>query len=341
MMNTEAAKTFSRVVLAKDTVKIKLLGDSITHAAKYTSYLQMALAEQYPDNPPTVVNCGINGDHASSVLGAGRVDWDVLPNRPDRVFVMLGMNDVLRDKWKSCEPECKENAEARLHALRFYEQKLRQLAVRLKKEVGSVVLMTPSPYDQYGMFDGNALLGCNEPGLARCAEIVRKIGSELALPVVDLYHPMTEILKRGTYERLCGNDRVHPGETGHSLIAALILRACRKDFGDAEDIARQLRENACAPLAMRYAAAVSDIRRLAEYRKAVRMMGGDVDDEKEADRLLDKWVEKAYALGWGDGAKSSAAFYRVLRGQASKLDAKAAALRNELLERCKCKGTKR
>lgn len=310
--------------------RVAFLGDSITHAAKYTSYLQMALAKRSPANPPVVINCGVNGDHASSVLAADRVKWDLLPHRPDRVFVMLGMNDVCRDLWKAVEPESKNVADSREHALRFYEQKLRRLVQTLQKEVGSVVLMTPSPYDQYSAGAG-VLRGCNEPGLTRCADVVRKIAREYELPIVELHRPMTELLKRGTYKRLCGNDRVHPGEIGHSLIAALILRACGERVGAAEDVARSLRDDPCAALAMKYADAVSGVRRLAEYRKAVRTMGGDEKDMKEADALLDKWVERAYRLGWGDGAKASAAEYRVLRRQAARLVQLEKAARDALL----------
>ena len=313
---------------------VVFLGDSITHAAKYTSYLQMALAKRYTDNPPVVINCGVNGDHASSVLGADRVKWDVLPNRPDRVFVMLGMNDVCRELWKDVQPESKANADSREHALRFYEEKLRKLVETLQSETGAVVLMTPSPYDQYSAFNDKALRGCNEPGLARCAEIVRRIARERELPLVELHRPMTEILKRGTYERLCGNDRVHPGEVGHSLIAAQILRECGERVDAMEDIARSLREDPCAEAALRYAGAVGDVRRLAEYRKALRTMGGDLCDWKTEDALLDKWVERAQTQGWGDGARTAVSAYRALRGQAAKLAEREKSALSELLKVC-------
>ena len=246
--------------------RVAFLGDSITHAAKYTSYLQMALAKRYGENPPIIVNCGRNGDRASGVVKSGRLDWDVLASRPDRVFVMLGMNDVSRDKWKSVEPESKEVAAAREEAMRSYSTRMREIAVRLKEAGRSVVLMTPSPYDQYGTFDDKAFLGCNEPGLARCAEIVRKLALEMDLPLVEIHRPMTELLKKGTYDRLCGKDRVHPQEVGHSLIAAFVMGACGEAEGAPIEVARRLRNDPCAPVAMRHAAATRELRNVASVR---------------------------------------------------------------------------
>ena len=311
--------------------RMAFLGDSITHASKYLAFLQMRLATMWPDNPPYVINCGISGDTAAGVTGSGRIMWDVLPQKPDRVFVMLGMNDVMRDCWKSVEPASPAEAARRERAIAGYESSLRNLARELAARAGPVVLMTPSPYDQYGTFDDKALLACNEPGLSRCAEVVRRLGRELDLPVVELHAPMTALLKRGTYGRLCGNDRVHPGDAGHSILAALVLNACGASSEPFEELAHGLREDVRAPMALRYAKALSEQRRLAEYRKVIVGMGGDVADPKACDALLDRWVEKNRGCSWYEGCRNAAKAFRDLRNRKDELAREFQSARSQLI----------
>lgn len=311
--------------------RIAFVGDSITHASKYLAFLQMRLATGQTENPPIFVNCGINGDMAAGVTGSGRIGWDVLRQKPNRVFVMLGMNDVIREYWKTVEPASPAEAAGRERAIAGYESSLRNMVKELIARVGPVVLMTPSPYDQYGTFDDKALLACNEPGLSRCAAVVRKLGDELNLPVVDLHAPMTALVKRGAYERLCGNDRVHPGDVGHSIIAALILNACGASSEPFEELAGNLRTDGRAPLALEYAKALSVYRRLAEYRKVIIGMGGDPDDRTAADGLLDRWVEKNKGYPWYEGCRNAAVAFRDLRNREDEIARDVRTARERLL----------
>lgn len=299
--------------------RVAFVGDSITHAGKYIAFLQMRLIEKFPDNPPKLFNCGVNGDTAASVLETRRLEWDVRSLRPDRIFVMLGMNDIRRSLWRTAEPDSDENAQSRMTAVADYERNLRKLLDALRTNDVDIVLMTPTPYDQYGEFDDKALLSCNEPGLAQCAEIVRRIGMEKNLPVVELYEPLTAMLKHFPDSRLCGDDRVHPGDVGHSLIAAHILTECGSEVGRAEDLALALREDEHVVQAKELARATSEVRRLAEYAKVLRSMGGDGSDDSESDRLLERWVEVGRGTDWYDAAKSAARAYRELRGRATEL----------------------
>ena len=320
--------------------KVVFLGDSITHGGKYVTYLQMRLAEMFPEDPPILANCGVNGDTARGVLASKRLEWDVFPICPDRVFVMLGMNDVKRELWTSAEPVSDADACARRQVLADYEKNLRKLVEVLSERVRFVVLMTPSPYDQYGEFDGKVLAGCNEPGLVGCAGIVRKVGREAGIPVVELHDPLTTILKRDRKARLCGDDRVHPGTVGHSLIAAHILRACGGSEMEAESLAKGLREDPCAKKAEECTDAVSRYRRVAEYRKVLRSMGGDDRDNAESDVLLDKWVESGRGTSWQKSAVKSAKAYRALRDHAVDLKRSADAVCAELIDEARASGRK-
>ena len=299
--------------------RVAFVGDSITHAGGYIAYMQMFLMELYPTNPPHLYNCGVNGDTAGSFLLTKRHEWDVLPLQPDRVFIMMGMNDVNRDLWKTVEPTSEEASELRTRTLVEYEKNMRQLVKAILPKSKNVVLMTPTPYDQYGKFDGHALLGCNDPGLSFCANIVRKISFEMDLPIVELYFPLTQHLKDSAFERLCGDDRIHPGCIGHSLIASLILRSCGHSSMDDVVVAKELRDDPCAGAAVYYAKALSAFRRIAEYKKVIRSMGADPADAQSDDRALDRWLESGLGAGWYGAAQLAVRDYRDLRGREVQL----------------------
>src|SRR5574344_2217342 len=72
--------------------RIAFLGDSITQGGRYLGYVQLFKALRHPGSRDVVMGVGVSGDVASG--GVRRFDWDVEPLRPDRVFVMFGMNDV-------------------------------------------------------------------------------------------------------------------------------------------------------------------------------------------------------------------------------------------------------
>lgn len=202
--------------------KVTALGDSITHGGFYEYYLQLFFALRSPD-PPIVENAGVSGDRAAGALK--RLKRDVLDRRPDRVLVMFGMNDVGRRLYaKDGDPD-PEMAKRREAALSSYRKNLTELVRRLKAAGCRVVLLTPTPYDQYGELKIPNLKLCNSEGLSRCAEIVRNLAAAEGVGLVELHRPLTELLEQHPGAHLCGPDRVHPGRPGHLIVAALILQA--------------------------------------------------------------------------------------------------------------------
>lgn len=203
--------------------RIVFLGDSITHGGKYVGYLQLFAALRHPGWNVRCLNAGIGGDTAGG--GLKRVAWDVKEMHPDRVFAMFGMNDVGRHNYAVAKPDAKANA-GRAKALKLYAENVCKLADAIPGIGAQAVLVTPSPYDQYSVMTGSQnFVACNDPGLASCADLVRKAAGERHLGVVELHRPLTEILKAHPELHLCGPDRVHPREPGHLLMAALVLDA--------------------------------------------------------------------------------------------------------------------
>lgn len=202
--------------------KVAFFGDSITHGGRYLYEIQLFEALRHPYAQVRIMNSGISGGSAWS--GLQRIGFDLLDRGPDRVFVMFGMNDVGRGNYLPGTPSEKMRA-ARARSLEQYRQNLTKVVDQLVRAGKSIVLITPSPYDQYGTFKSSSFTPCNEPGLADCAKIVREIAAEKKLPLIELHPAMTRLLKKYPEMQLCGRDRIHPGRRGHLVMASLLLEA--------------------------------------------------------------------------------------------------------------------
>ena len=205
-----------------DGERVAFFGDSITHGGYYYAFLQLFWNLRYPGSDVRIMNCGISGDTAKG--GLGRMDTDLLLLKPNRVFVMFGMNDVGLGCYKTTTPS---EADIKERKARFgtYVESQRKIVDLLSQNGIKVVLMTPSPYDQYSSLKAKTPnVEGNEPGLASLADAVRKLAAERNLGTVELHRPLTELFKSNPDHYFC-RDRVHPGMDGHMLIAAYILDA--------------------------------------------------------------------------------------------------------------------
>jgi len=234
---------------------IVFLGDSITQGGKYLGYLQLFHNLRHPGSRTQFLSAGVSGDTAKG--GLARFDWDVAPLKPDRVFVMFGMNDVDHGLYAAGKSG-KETDAAREKVFSAYRERLTVITDKASALGARVTVMTPTPFDEYAAKASRAPeKGCNEVGLARMAAIVREtVGAD----VVDLYAPFTELLRR--YPGRFQPDRVHPGEEGHLLIAAAILMS----EGETPVVAETALS--AADLPYRYAPAVFPLPLTDAYRRA-------------------------------------------------------------------------
>lgn len=207
--------------------RIVFLGDSITKNGKYLYFLQLFEELRHPGRGVTFLNAGISGDRVDS--GRERLDWDVLPLKPDRVIVMFGMNDVKLALWESATPDAAAQ-DARDKAVSGFRRELERLIDGLATAGVRCDLATPPPYDQY---DAASKAVCrtngNEPGLARLAEVVRQVAAERGLGLVDVHRPLTAVLKSHPELGLLRGDRIHPWWEGHLLLAVQYLEVMGED----------------------------------------------------------------------------------------------------------------
>lgn len=199
-----------RVAPFKAGERIVFLGDSITHNGDFIRWTQFLYCLRNPGRI-FLENAGVAGGDAGG--GFDRLVPDVLARKPDRVFIMFGMNDLDNSLYR----EGKEGEEAaRLARLETYKENIRKLCDGLENAGVKAVLMTPTPYNQYG--DGPKST-YNEEGLGSGAGFLKALAEEKGLEIVDLHAPFTALLKTRPEPLPIREDRVHPNPLGQLLMA--------------------------------------------------------------------------------------------------------------------------
>ncbi len=183
--------------------RIGFFGDSISEAGNQAFYLEYLTAIRHPGQGARFENMGKSGD--TSWGGAVRWAKEPAAKDVDRVFVMFGMNDIGSES-------CAEK----------YPQAMREIVRQLQADGKEIILLTPSPYDVWG--HQPKPLERSDEKLSACAEAVRALAEEKALPLVDLFEPMSEIYQANP-DRWFNNDRIHPDFAGHMLMASFIWSA--------------------------------------------------------------------------------------------------------------------
>ena len=201
--------------------RVTLLGDSITHGGKYGANLQLFWDLRFPGSGTRIMNCGISGGTADG--GIKRWDHDVLAQKPDRIFVMFGMNDVGHSNYSAGLDPAKAKA-GRAATDARYATNMAEIATRTLAAGKRLAIITPTPYDEYGTnYTAAARTNCNTIGLTHLAEICRALAAERNAELVDLHAPLTRFVREQRDFALCRADRVHPTEAGHVIMTAEIL----------------------------------------------------------------------------------------------------------------------
>ena len=205
--------------------RVAFVGDSITHNGWTELNVALFYATRFPKMHFNHTNCGISGDTAPLVLD--RFDRDVAIHHPTVSTVMLGMNDVGRELYGK-EKTTPADLEAQSKAIRVYAESMEILATKLVEAGSKLIFLTPSIYDQTAQLDEANGWGVND-GLTRCAEQVVALAETFNSPVVDFHTLMSRVSLEQQQDdpthTIVGEDRVHPGEPGHLLMAYELLRS--------------------------------------------------------------------------------------------------------------------
>lgn len=206
--------------------RVAFFGDSLTHAGSYHRFIRNYYFTRYPGIDLKTFNCGNSGGGAQG--GVFRMEFDLLNFKPNKVFILFGMNDVGRDSYGVENPGAANLAD-RKRALDVYAESMETIVRRLRDaNVEEIVLLSPTPYEEEAEipeFNLKGTLGA----LETCAQANERLAEKYGCATVDLLTPMLalnrKLREKDPAASLAGPDRVHPTTLGHAVMAYLILTA--------------------------------------------------------------------------------------------------------------------
>ncbi|MDU1890379.1 MAG: SGNH/GDSL hydrolase family protein [Dysgonomonas sp.] len=207
----------------KDGERAVFLGNSITDGGHYHSYIWLYYMTRFPEMRLTVLNAGIGGDRAIDMLR--RLDGDVFSKRPTMLITTFGMNDTGYFEYNGDEPEkfADEKVKESYDAYKQIEERYKKL------ENTKIVLMGSSPYDETAVIEGNTPFRNKNKAMLRIVDFQRESAKNNGWQFFDLNQPMTALNEQFQQKdptfALCGNDRIHPDNDGHMVMAYLFLKA--------------------------------------------------------------------------------------------------------------------
>lgn len=197
--------------------KIVFIGDSITDCGRrdaaapygdgYVSLIRSMLMARYPEQHLTFVNRGTSGDTTAHLKA--RWEEDVIAEQPNWLSIKIGINDV----WRSFDSGGQGAV-----SLDQYVATYRELLERTR-EATSARLILLEPY----MIEPDR----QQPMRAQMDEYgaaVRDLAGTYGALMVETQAAFDAALEHTTPEDWA-DDKIHPSQPGHAIIALAFLRA--------------------------------------------------------------------------------------------------------------------
>lgn len=224
-----SAQTYS---ISEDTKRIVFLGNSITYNGKFVSYFDAYLTLNYPEKNLEIINVGLPSETVSGLSEAGhangefprpdlreRLDRVLTQLEPDLVIANYGMNDGIYLPFD----------EARFNA---FQNGIHWLHEVVEKSGAQLIHVTPPIYDER-----------KDPAYANVLDIYSDWLVSLRYTknwqVIDLHWPMRKALEERRNlnpDFAFAKDGIHPDESGHFLMAKIILLGLGEKVGQAKTI---------------------------------------------------------------------------------------------------------
>ena len=211
--------------------RVVFLGDSITAAGHYVSYVEAHLRLQIKGDPVEVINLGLPSEGCTGLSEPDhpfprpnvheRLARALEKTRPDVVVACYGMNDGIYYPFSE-------------DRFTQYQQGIRQLSQVIKKSGARLILLTPPAFDPLPLKLAGKLLPAGAEKYAWFAiyegydDVIRKYADWLASQrrladlVLDVYTPVVAYTakKRETNpDFVMSPDGVHVNVEGHRVIA--------------------------------------------------------------------------------------------------------------------------
>lgn len=202
--------------------RVAFVGNSITEAGFYESYIWLYYMTRFPGQRIEVINAGIGGNTAKDIVA--RFDDDVLSKKPTVIVLTFGMNDSGYFEYNQPEPDKAADKKVEESYNNFM-----LLVDKLKSDPNiQKIMMSSSPYDETMKNKDNYFPGKSKT-IERIIAFQKETASKNQWPFVDLYYPMQQINVEGQKTNpeftIIGKDRIHPGNGGHLVMAYLFLKS--------------------------------------------------------------------------------------------------------------------
>lgn len=217
--------------------RILFLGDSITHAGGYVSWIETQLRLRGVEPMPELVNIGLSSETLSGLSEPDhpfprpdvheRLDRALAKVKPDVVVACYGMNDGIYYPF----------GEERFQA---YQNGVNRLIKKVHTAKAKLILMTPPPFDPVPLRGKGKLKPAGEDRYAYFAmyedynDVLKRYGQwilkqkDRVAMVIDLHAPTMDYLKEKRKQNpdfTLARDGIHPNAEGHRLLGETILKA--------------------------------------------------------------------------------------------------------------------
>ncbi|WP_066192213.1 MULTISPECIES: SGNH/GDSL hydrolase family protein [Gracilibacillus] len=208
--------------------KLLFIGDSITDCDRekpvgeglfgalgngYVSIVDAFLQASYPELGIRVVNKGLSGNTVRDL--SERWEIDVMEQQPDWLVIMIGINDV----WRQFDSPFITEKHVYLDE---YERTLNRLIEETKSKGTKIVLMTP-------FFIETNSNDAMRAAMDRYGKAVVRLALAHQLTYVDSQAAFNAVLEH-THPTFLAWDRIHPGATGHTVLAKAFLNSIGFDW---------------------------------------------------------------------------------------------------------------
>lgn len=203
--------------------RVAFVGNSITDGGHYHSYIWLYYMTHFPDARITCFNAGIGGDAVSHIYD--RFDADVLTKKPNVLTLTWGMNDSGYFEWlrKDAQDFMDKRLEQTFKTYGLLEDKLKQ-----RPNIRKIIILG-TPYDETTKSNPKNLYPKKSVQFSKIIDFQAEAAKKNGWSIVDFYHPVTAINLREQAKdslfSLTPNDRVHPDNDGHLVMAYLFLKA--------------------------------------------------------------------------------------------------------------------
>lgn len=208
----------------KPGARLAIVGDSITEQRLYSKYIETYLLACRPELDVRVLQLGISGEIALGFLE--RMDYDLLPWKPDVVTLCYGMNDGGYQTYTNLIGE-------------EYLGAMSNIVARIKAAGAVPVIGGPGVVDNryyvYARRGPAYAAALYNENLARLRDLGRQLAADEQVPFADVHGVMKTAMTAAKaalgddYAVAGGMDGIHPGPNGHLLMAYAFLKALGMD----------------------------------------------------------------------------------------------------------------